>query len=227
LPAGEVSDMTERKKLKQRVRTRMEKTGERYTAARRHVVADPEPRPAPEPDLSGLASDEAVAAATGRGWREWFALLDAWDGTARTHTEIARHLVAEHGVPGWWSQTVTVGYERARGLRAKHERPDGFSISVSRTIAVPVGRLYAAIADESDRERLVPGLVPRASRARLVARFDRPSDGTRVVTTFESKGPAKSAIYVQVDRLADAATAERAKAEWRELLDRLKRMLED
>jgi uncharacterized protein YndB with AHSA1/START domain len=218
--------MTERKNLKRRVRARMEKTGERYAAARRHVVADPDPGPA-EPDLSGLASGDALAAATGRGWSEWFSLLDAWNAHERPHREIARHLMSEHGVPGWWSQTVTVGYERARGLRAKHERPDGFSISVSRTIAVPVGRLHAAIEDESDRERLVPGLVPRASRARLVARFDRPSDGARVVTSFESKGPAKSTVHVQVDRLADAETAERAKAEWRELLDRLKRMLED
>ena len=216
--------MTERKNLKRRVRSRMEKTGERYTAARRHLV-DSEPA-ASEPDLSGLASDDALAAATGRGWKEWFAVLDAWNAHERTHTEIARHLASEHGVPGWWTQTVTVGYERARGLRAKHERPDGFSVSVSRTIAAPAGRLHASFTDERERERLVPGLVPRASRARLVARFDRPSDGTRVVTSFEEKGPAKGTVHVQVDRLADAGAAERAKAEWRGLLDRLERALE-
>ena len=55
--------MTQRKTLKRRVRARMEKTGERYTAARAHVVGEP----APEPDLSGLASEDALAAATGRG----------------------------------------------------------------------------------------------------------------------------------------------------------------
>lgn len=213
--------MTEKKTLKRRVRARMEKTGERYTTARAHVVREP------EPDLSGLASEDALVAATARRWNEWFALLDAWGAAERKHGEIVRHLRSEHGVPGWWSQTVTVGYERARGLRAKHERPDGFSVSVSRTVAAPAERLHASFVDERERDELVPGLVPRPSRARLVARFDRPSDGTRVVASFEEKGPAKSTAYVQVDRLADAAAAERAKAEWRGLLDRLKRTHED
>jgi hypothetical protein len=213
--------MTEKKTLKRRVRARMERTGERYTTARAHVVREP------EPDLSGLASDDALVAATGRGWNEWFTLLDAWGAAERKHSEIARQLRSEHGVPGWWSQTVTVGYERARGLRAKHERPDGFSVSVSRTVAASAERLYASFADERERNELVPGLVPRASRARLVARFDRPSDGTRVVASFEEKGAAKGTVHVQVDRLADAESAERAKADWRGLLERLKRTHED
>ena len=218
--------MTQRKTLKRRVRARMEKTGERYTAARAHVVGEPAPERVPEPDLSGLASEDALVAATGRGWKEWFAVLDAWGADERKHGEIARHVRSEHGVPGWWSQTVTVGYERARGLRAKHERPEGFSVSVSRTVAAPAARLHAWFADVGRGDELVPGLVPRPSRARLVARFDRPSDGTRVVTSFEEKGAAKGAVHVQVDRLADAEAAERAKAEWRALLDRLKRLFE-
>jgi len=92
--------------------------------------------------------------------------------------------------------------------------------------ATKAERAYAAFANERKRDELVPGLVPRPSRARLAARFDRPSDGTRVVTSFGEKGAAKSTVYVQVDRLADAQAAERAKAEWRGLLDRLKRLLE-
>ena len=74
--------MTDQKNLKRRVRARMEKTGERYTAARRHVVADPEPEPA-EPDLSGLASGDAVAAATGRGWSEWYEFANATSDLAQ------------------------------------------------------------------------------------------------------------------------------------------------
>jgi hypothetical protein len=34
-------------------------------------------------------------------------------------------------------------------------------------------------------------------------------------------------VHVQVDRLADAESAERAKADWRGLLERLKRTHED
>lgn len=217
--------MTEQKKLKRRVRARMEKTGERYAAARRHVVGA-EPGPEAEPDLSGLASDEAVARATGRPWAEWFAVLDAWGAGERPHREIAAHLRAEHGVPGWWAQTVTVGYERARGLRAKHEGPGGFSVGASKTIGVPVERVFAAFAEDERRERLFPGLTTRTTLPHRTARFDRPSDGTRVVVGFEARGPARSRVAVQVERLPDADAAERAKVEWRELLGRLKGALE-
>lgn len=31
-------------------------------------------------------SDEAARAATGKGWREWFAILDEWEAAARGHT---------------------------------------------------------------------------------------------------------------------------------------------
>ncbi|MFJ5707752.1 hypothetical protein [Streptomyces sp. NPDC093105] len=59
-------------------------------------------------------SDEALTAATGRGWAEWFARLDAWGAADRGHTEIARHLVEDEGVGGWHAQSVTVGYEQER-----------------------------------------------------------------------------------------------------------------
>jgi hypothetical protein len=218
--------MTEQKKLKRRVRDRMEKTGERYTAARRHIVESDPAAAEPEPDLSGLASDEAVSRNTGRSWAEWFAILDEWGAVERPHREIARYLGAEHGVPGWWAQNVTVGYERARGLRAKYEGPGGFSVGVSRTIAVPVDRLYAAFADDAERERLLPGLSVRTRKPNRTARFDRSSDGTRIVVGFVDKGPEKSTVALQVERLPDAEAVERARAEWRELLAGLKRALE-
>ncbi|MEE3921840.1 hypothetical protein V2I01_36860 [Micromonospora sp. BRA006-A] len=59
---------------------------------------------------------------TGQDWAGWFDRLDAWGAVDRTHTEIARWLVDTHGMPGWWAQTVTVGYEQARGLRAPGQR---------------------------------------------------------------------------------------------------------
>ena len=49
-------------------------------------------------------------------------MLDGWEAASRSHTEIARWLREEHGVDGWYSQSITVGYERARGLRAPGER---------------------------------------------------------------------------------------------------------
>src|SRR4051812_13976611 len=55
-------------------------------------------------------SDEAVARATGRGWEEWYAILDAFaKGAATTdHSAAAAHIYDEHACPAWWSQMVTV-----------------------------------------------------------------------------------------------------------------------
>lgn len=46
---------------------------------------------------------------------------------------------------------VTVGYEQARGLRDKHQKTDGFSASVSKTLSVPLGRLFEIWSDEQTR----------------------------------------------------------------------------
>jgi hypothetical protein len=216
--------MTEKKALKRRVRARMEKTGERYTTARARVVRDAEP----EPEFDRRVSDEALVARTGRTWDEWFGALDAWDATARTHTEIARHLREELGMPGWWAQTVTVAYEQARGLRKRHERPDGWSVGATRTVAVPVERLYAAFLDEAQREGWLPGvrLGLRTARENRGARFDWEDGPTRVVVDFTAKGEAKSTVALAHERIPNADDAERRKRFWRERLAELKRVLE-
>ena len=66
--------------------------------------------------MSGM-SDEAVKAATGKDWSQWHAFLDASGAAEKSHKQIALDLHAA-GVPGWWAQMVTVGYERMIGRRA-------------------------------------------------------------------------------------------------------------
>jgi hypothetical protein len=128
----------------------MAKTGERYTAARRHVV-----RPREEFRAEVLGQTDAnVRQNTGKGWCEWLRILDTWGARERKHGEIARHLMEEHGVPGWWAQSVTTGYERARGMRAKHQTLSGsFQVSVSKTFPIAVGRLYNAFTEARQRNR--------------------------------------------------------------------------
>ena len=41
------------------------------------------------------------------------------------HKEIARYVREKFAVSGWWAQTITVGYERIRGLREKGQRRSG------------------------------------------------------------------------------------------------------
>ena len=213
--------MTERKSLKRRVRARMEKTGERYTAARRHVVAEIEPVYVPE-----IASDEAIERATGRPWQDWFALLDNWGATSSSHREIARYLREELGVPGWWAQGVTVEYERARGMRAKYERPDGFSVTASKTVAVPVDVLYDALVERQDEWLPAGGLTLRTARRNRTARFDWEDGRTRLLASVDAKGPEKSVVAVEHQKLADPDEVERMRTFWRERLTDLKRMLE-
>lgn len=220
--------MTRQQNFKRKVRARMQRTGESYTAARRQLIAAGD-RPAAEPaKLEPLVSEEAVRKATGRGWEEWFELLDRWGAAARPHREIARWLGAEHGVGGWWAQSVTVMYERARGLRAPGQRPDGWEVSASKTVAVPVGRLYEAFGDEALRERWLPGaeLRLRTATAPRSARYDWEDGSTRVVVGFEAKGDSKSVVTVVHQKLPDADSAEEMKAYWRERVVVLKGTLE-
>jgi hypothetical protein len=220
--------MTRQKTFKRRVRQRMAKTGESYTAARRMLIAQGDRPDAPIPEFEPPVADETVVAATGRGWQAWFEALDAWEAATRSHTEIARWLREEQGVEGWYSQSITVGYERARGLRAPGERPDGFAVGVSRTIAVPVQELFDAFTDESLRERWLPGadMRVRTATAPRTARYDWEDGSTRVIVGFDDMGEAKSRVAVSHERLPDADAADEMKSWWRERLTALKTQLE-
>jgi uncharacterized protein YndB with AHSA1/START domain len=206
----------------------MAKTGESYTAARRMLIAEGDRPETAAASFEPPVAEERVVEATGRGWQAWFELLDAWEAARRTHTEIARWLRDEHGVEGWYSQSIAVGYERARGLRAPGERPDGFAVGASRTIAVPVERLFETFADEQLRERWLPGaeLRERTATSPRTARYDWEDGSTRVIVGFDDLGDAKSRVALSHERLPDAEAADEMKAWWRERLTALKSQLE-
>jgi uncharacterized protein YndB with AHSA1/START domain len=220
--------MTRQRSFKRLVRTRMEKTGESYTAARAALLTAAEEDSAAEAPL--VTSDSAIRERTGRGWEEWFDLLDNWGASERTHREIARWVAEQLGIAplGWSAQAVTVSYERARGLRAVGERADGFAITAQKTVAVPVEQLFEAVVDEPTRARWLPDdrLRQRSATKPRSARFDWADGETRVSVTFDPKGDAKSTVAVEHARLADAKEAERVKAFWRERLAALKASLE-
>ena len=143
--------MTEQKSFKRLVRARMGKTGESYTAARARLLRDDDGDGFEGAKLA--TSDEAIRGRTGRGWEEWFEMLDEWGAPSRTHREIARWLAEQQGLHplAWNVQAVAASYERARGLRAVGEKDDGFAITASRTVAVPVERLYDAFVSNEAR----------------------------------------------------------------------------
>jgi hypothetical protein len=211
--------MTEHKDLKRLVRARMQKTGESYTAARVQLLA--RKKTGKPVDYAGLAgmSDAAVRAKTGRGWQQWVELLDRAQAHSMKHREIAQHLSEVHEVPDWWSQMVTVGYERIRGLRAIGQRRDGaWEASKSKTYAVPVERLFRAFADTRTRKRWLAGIAwkVRTSTSPKSMRITWP-DGTLLSAWFTAKG-GKSAVAIQHTKLASAEDAKKMKAFWAERL---------
>jgi hypothetical protein len=223
--------MPTQKLFKRRVRERMRKTGESYTAARTHVAPARDRLETDRTRLASakeLASDEKLTQATGQDWDAWLSILDRWRAGEREHREIANYLIGEHAVPGWWAQAITTGYERARGKRAKHQQPDGFTVYASKTVGVPLDDLFAAFTDDALRERwLADGSMSlRTAQPGKVARFDWDGGPTRILVTFEAKAASRSTAYVAHEKLPDAEVAEVAKAQWKKRVAALKTFLE-
>ena len=220
--------MTEHKSFKRLVRARRAKTGESYTAARAMLLRAEEPKETDGPRLA--TSDEKLRERTGHGWEEWFAMLDEWGAAQRTHREIARWLAEQQGIDplAWNAQAIAGSYELARGLREVGEKEDGFAITASKTVAVPVDRLYDAVVEHSLREGWLPDgeLFERTATKPKSARFDWGADRTRVNVTFLAKGATKSTVALEHRRLPGASEAERMKTYWRQRLAVLKGALE-
>lgn len=66
----------------------------------------------------------------------------------------------------------------------------------------------------------------RTSRPGISARFDWEDGSTRLIVSFEEKGPSKSVVAIAHERLPDADEAETTKLRWRQRLSELKSFLE-
>jgi uncharacterized protein YndB with AHSA1/START domain len=241
--------MTLQRDRKKLIRARMRKTGESYTAARLRLLAKPLPTPEPPaappaaeppkgregrapkavaPNYAALAgmSDAAIKASTGCDWTAWVGALDYAGAADLSHRAIAELVRKKFGIGGWWSQTVTVGYERIKGLREVGQRRGAtdrsFDANKSRTFAVPVAELYRAWADARLRKKWLPeaGITVRKATPERSLRITW-SDGTSVELWFVAKGAGKSAVQVQHRKLPNREAIAERKAYWSERLDAL------
>jgi Domain of unknown function (DUF4287)/Activator of Hsp90 ATPase homolog 1-like protein len=173
-------------------------------------------------------SDEAVAAKTGKNWKQWFAIIDKAGGKKMSHQEIVKLLDSKHNVGPWWCQMVTVTYEQQTGLRETHEKPDGFQISVSRTVNVPISKLYDSFANDEARSEWLSedGLVVRKAATNKSMRVTWKDGKTTLEINFLAKVKNKSQVVVQHSKLPNAAAATRMKTYWGKALDRLRASLE-
>jgi len=230
--------MTRNKDLKRLVRARMKKTGEAYTAARAQItrkstakaaaasapVATTNPK-----DYATLAgmSDAVIKQKTGCTWERWVKSLDYHGAEQMPHRDIAALVNEKYKIDGWWSQSVTVGYERIKGLRARGQRRDGtYEASKSRTYNVSVTTLFDAWADASIRKRWLDGasVKVRAATAPKSMRLGW-TDGSIIAVGFTAKAKAKSSVALAHTKLPDRESAGRFKQYWSERLDALGEML--
>ena len=233
--------MPRQKDLKRLVRARMTKTGEAYTAARAHIVRKPSglttsndiaaaPRAAtpahPSPKeyaaLAGI-SDAALKQKTGCTWEHWVKALDHYGAAEMPHRDIAALVKAKYKTPSWWAQTVVVGYERIRGLRARGQQRNGtFAMTKSRTFNVNVTTLFDAWANAGTRRRWLKdqNVRVRSTTAPKSMRIEWAGGGI-VAVGFVDKGKRKSSVALEHAKLPDRETADRLKQYWSERLDAL------
>jgi hypothetical protein len=224
--------MTRERALKKIIRARAAKTGERYTTARRHVLATmaiPRERRSP-------VSDSRIVEKTGHGLDHWFVVLDRFGGPGKGHTALARHLYDHHQVPGWHAQGITTAYERARGVRVVNQRCDGeFEVSVSKVIAGSVPALIKAFTSAPLRKKWIGDVDPDLAAALTTAVTEKGAKGfvvrpdglgrfrykwgaTTVQFYLQPKPGRKVSLVVTHMKLANAAAVEKSRREWKQAL---------
>jgi hypothetical protein len=175
--------------------------------------------------VNGISND-AVKASTGRRWEEWFKILDKAGARMMEHQDIATHLREQLGMSPWWSRKITIGYEQERGLRAKHQRGNRYTVSRSKTLVARVEEVWGAWQEKAKLERWLPEVEfeVRNFRKNKVMHL-RWSDGTKVDVSFlECRGKTK--LLVCHGEISFEADRERRYAYWGDALARLKEIVE-
>ena len=187
--------MTRARALKHTIRARAAKTGERYTAARRHILRELNQNKSAQgaqgaqsatgaqgaktkTTTKGAISDASVLKKTGHDLAHWFGVLDRFGAVEKGHTAAARHLYDTHGVDGWYAQGITVSYERERGVRGVNQRCDGaWEVSVSKTITASTAQLVKAFSDARKRREWISEADPTLAGALAKGLADKKSKG--------------------------------------------------
>jgi hypothetical protein len=182
-----------------------------------------------------VMDDAAMVKATGKALAEWSAILDGRGAPSLTHTEIARLLHEDYHVPGWWSQMVTVEYERKIGRRETGQLANGeFRTMVSKTLTgtmeEALDRWLAALPAGANAgfDGVLFASEPSVSlRGKRYAWRVMLADGAKV-TVFISAKPGGAAtrgeaalLAVETGKLGGTADIERWKAYWKAYVARL------
>lgn len=166
--------------------------------------------------------DDAVRAKTGRDWSGWCAVLDGEGAAAMSHPEIVAIVRDKYDGGSWWSQMVTVGYERLRGLRQERQGRDGnYAASASKTIPAGAAIAHEFFTDAAKRGRwLDVDVAIRTQRKPASVRMTWP-DNSIVAVWITEKGADKCSVAIDHGKLTDTESVEASKSYWRDALSRL------
>jgi uncharacterized protein YndB with AHSA1/START domain len=177
-----------------------------------------------------IITDKLVVAQTGKTMEEWFAVLDERGAQKLAHAEIFDRVASIDGLKplGQWNQNLlTTTYEWNRGLKERGQKEDGFEISVSKTIKVPISELFRSWVDNKIRKDwLDEEITIRKSTENKSARITWSDSVTSLSVDFYPKGEGKSQVVVQHLKIPDSDMAKAMKEYWGEKLDKLKASLE-
>ena len=143
------------------------------------------------------------------------------------HKDIAKLLHNKYGLPGWWSQMVTVQYEQDVKGRKKHEKTDGFQISKSITLTAPLTKIYNTI--NSPLKRIVwlkdPAITITKSIKDKSIRGKWVDNKTNIEFQFYPKDNSKTQLVIQQSKIKSAKEADKMKIYWGKQLNNLKKYL--
>lgn len=186
-------------------------------------------------------SDEAVQNATGRVWEEWFEVLDNWGAADKGHKVTAKHLADKHGLTGWWSQMVTVQYERERGLREVGETTRGYQMGAQKTflpdpkaawefitspeaLEIWLGAGAPSELEEGRTYELEDGtcgeirVVTEHSHVRLTWHPDGWAEATTLQVRANESSSGRGTVAFHHENLPDADKRDQMKKHWRNVL---------
>ncbi len=178
--------------------------------------------------MASKISDDSVLKSTGKTWKEWFVILNKAGAKKMTHKEIAQWLKDNHIKSGWWSQMITVQYEQNVKGRKKYEKPEGYQISKSLTLAFPVSKVYSAVSSLSSRNKWLKDFdfkVTTANKNKAI-RGKLTDSKTNIEFQFYPKDKNKTQLVVQQSKIATSNQAEKMKKYWGKNFSNLKSFLE-
>jgi hypothetical protein len=164
-------------------------------------------------------SDTAVRTATGKTLKEWFAIFDTAGAKKMAHRDRVDVIWKTYVESGWWAQMVTVEYERARGLRDVNQTTQGYSVSVHKTVLMPLADLrnawYTLLKSKPVAAKKLEDQHSKTKRAMI--RYKAKEGG--VVVSFDERSGGKSRIMVEAIKLPSKESVERERAYWKKVLN--------